>query len=214
MAMEKQTRSTRQIILSLIKRHRERTVSEIAVELKVTEMAVRRHLQGLENDGLIQARLEKQSMGRPSYKYYLTEAGEESFPRNYGSLSLEFLKDLEALNGNKVIEELFEKRRERLEQKYQQLVQGTLEERVAALAKIQDESGYMVEWNQTDEDTFQFVEYNCPIAKVAKDYHVACSCEQKLFQNLLQTENITRETCAAKEDSACVYTIKKTNKMA
>ncbi|KMK77654.1 helix-turn-helix transcriptional regulator [Alkalihalobacillus pseudalcaliphilus] len=207
--MGKQTRSTRQVILSLIKRHKERTVSDIANELGITEMAVRRHLQGLETEGLIQARLEKQSMGRPSYKYYLTESGEESFPRNYGALSLEFLKDLESLNGNQVIEELFEKRRERLEDKYKEIVQGSLEERIAALAKIQDENGYMVEWEQAADGDYRFIEYNCPIAKVAKDYHIACSCEKKLFKNLLNTDHVVRETCAAKDNhAACVYTIK------
>ncbi|GAF64927.1 helix-turn-helix transcriptional regulator [Alkalihalobacillus trypoxylicola] len=210
----KKENSTRSMILSLIKRHRERTVSELAKELNITEMAVRRHLQSLEQDRLIEARIEKRSMGRPSYKFFLTDEGEESFPRNYGGLSVEFLKDIEAINGNEMVEELFEKRRERLEAKYNQLVTGSFEERIEALAKIQDDNGYMVEWGQKDTDTFTFIEYNCPIAKVAKDYHVACSCEKKLFQTLLGTEDIVRDTCAAKENAtACQYTIKKPKKL-
>ena len=70
-----------------------------------------------------------------------------------------------SLNGNQVIEELFEKRRERLEDKYKEIVQGGLEERIAALAKIQDENGYMVEWEQAADGDYRFIEYNCPFGE-------------------------------------------------
>lgn len=44
--MNKNAGSTRQMILWLLKRHRNRTVSEMAKEIEITEMAIRRHLQG------------------------------------------------------------------------------------------------------------------------------------------------------------------------
>lgn len=67
-----------------------------------------------------------------------------------------------------MIEHLFEQRKERLQIKYQPSIKGPFSERVQALAQIQHENGYMVEWEQQDEDTYKLVEYNCPIAKIAK----------------------------------------------
>ncbi|WP_227521929.1 helix-turn-helix transcriptional regulator [Bacillus solitudinis] len=202
--------ATRDIILTMLKQSGEKTVSEIAKNLGVTEMAVRRHLQALEKDGLIEARVEKQTMGRPLHRFFLTDAGQESFPRNYGSLSVDFLQDLEQISGQEVINQLFKKRKEKLQDKYLPAMKGTFEERVQALARIQNENGYMVELEQREDGTYKFIEYNCPIAKVAKQYPVACSCEHELFQELLDTSDIQQISCVAKENSTCcVYTLKK-----
>ncbi|NEU30079.1 transcriptional regulator [bacterium LRH843] len=206
--LNKETNS-RQIILTMLKRSKEQTVAELARELGVTEMAVRRHLQGLEKEGLIESRLERQAMGRPSYKYSLTIKGEESFPRNYSDLSLGILKDLEQLSGNDMIERLFEQRRDRFHSKYKQEIKGAFSERVEALARIQSENGYMVEYKQLDDGSYEFIEYNCPISQVAKEYPVACKCEKQLFQKLLKTEHVVRTSCIAKEDaSSCKYRMK------
>ncbi|WP_088103984.1 helix-turn-helix transcriptional regulator [Halalkalibacter urbisdiaboli] len=212
MVLTKGASSTRETILTMLKQRKEQTVSELAKDLGLTEMAVRRHLQGLEVEGLIEARIVRQSMGRPLHKYFLTEQGKESFPRNYGSLTVDFLKDLEELSGQEVITQLFEKRKERLQEKYIQTMNGTFEERVEALAKIQNENGYMVEVEKQEDGTFRFTEYNCPIAKVAKEYPVACSCEHELFQVLLNTDDIQQVSCVAKEDSTCCEYMLKKNK--
>ena len=42
---------------------------ELANELEITEMAVRRHIQTLERDKLIRSDVKKQTMGRPSKVY-------------------------------------------------------------------------------------------------------------------------------------------------
>ncbi|ARK31930.1 Helix-turn-helix domain protein [Halalkalibacter krulwichiae] len=207
--VKKETTSTRQVILTLLKRNQELTVSAIATELDVTEMAVRRHLRELEKDGLITSRLEKQAMGRPIHRYYLTEKGSESFPRNYNELSLGMLRDLVEISGNEIVDQLFHQRKDRLFQKYENEMKGSFHERVKALARLQSEGGYMVEYRQTDDGSYEFIEYNCPIAQVAKEYPIACTCEQQLFKKLLNTEHVERQSCIAKENtSCCVYKVK------
>ncbi len=207
--VKKETTSTRQVILTLLKRNKELTVSALATELDVTEMAIRRHLRELEKDELITSRLERQAMGRPIHRFYLTEKGSESFPRNYNDLSLGILKDLVNLSGTEIVDQLFEQRKERLFQKYQAEVTGSFQERIEALARIQGEGGYMVEYKQVDDGSFEFIEYNCPIAQVAREYPIACSCEQQLFKRLLNTDHVERKSCIAKENtSCCVYKVK------
>jgi predicted ArsR family transcriptional regulator len=81
------------------------------------------------------------------------------------------------------------------------------EEKVAELATIQNESGYMVEWKKNDDGHYELKEFNCPIAKVANEYQQACFCELSLFQRLLGTEQIERTQCLAKGGSCCKYLI-------
>ncbi len=201
--------NSRQIILMMLKRQKEQTVSELALELGVTEMAVRRHLQALEKAGLIKSRVERQAMGRPSHHYSLTAEGDESFPRNYSELSLGMLQDLEKISGSEMVNKLFEERQERLHNKYVGSINGTFHERIEALARIQSENGYMVEYERCEDGSYEFIEYNCPIAQVAKKYPVACQCEKQLFKKLLKTDNIERKSCIAKENTnCCMYTIR------
>ncbi|MDQ0206605.1 helix-turn-helix transcriptional regulator [Alkalicoccobacillus murimartini] len=208
--MRDQTTSTRSTVLTLLKRWHELTTAELAAELNITEMAVRRHLRGLEEEQLITSRVVRQTMGRPVHKYYLTDLGSENFPRNYSHLSLGFLEDLRSMYGAETINQLFEKRHTRLHQSYKPMVTGDLSERVEALATIQNEQGYMVEWNEKEDGSFQFIEYNCPIAQVAKSYPIACTCEKRLFKELLGTDEVERDTCMAENgDAHCIYTIKK-----
>ena len=69
---------------------------DLAKELEITEMAVRRHIQTLERDKLIRSDVKKQTMGRPSKVYQLAECGENLFPKRYKEFSLEILKGLKA----------------------------------------------------------------------------------------------------------------------
>ena len=206
--------STRDQILGLLKVNKQLTVSEMANQLDITEMAVRRHLNTLERDNIISTTLVRQAMGRPTNVYYLTKTGQEMFPRNYATLTVDLLRDLEDINGKEVVEQLFERRKERMKEKYGSRIMDhkTLDEKIAELARLQNEQGYMVEWEKDTDGSYIFKEYNCPISQIAKEYPVACECEQELFKELLNTEEIECEACMATEDVPhCYYKIKEPN---
>ncbi len=208
--MNAKSSSTREEILTMLKKQNQLTVSEIANQLGVTEMAIRRHLNTLERDNLVETTLVRQAMGRPLNKYKLSKAGQESFPRNYKHLTLDFLNDLEEIGGRDVIHQLFEARLERLVSKYQQEFENkTFDEKVEKLAHIQNENGYMVELEQVDSDSFLLKEFNCPIAEVANGYKKACDCELQLFKKVLDTSKIRSMGCMANGDACCQYEIKK-----
>jgi len=59
--------------LRYVRGHREATVAQLAGVLDVSQQAVRRHLDGLRADGLIEARLERHGVGRPALIYSATE---------------------------------------------------------------------------------------------------------------------------------------------
>lgn len=209
--MSKKSSSTRDEIISLLKMNKQMTVAEIANKLGITEMAIRRHLNTLERDHVVETTLVRQAMGRPTNVYHLSKKGEELFPRNYANLTVDFLKDIEQISGREMVDELFKRRKARLKDEYKERIENkTFEDKIAELAKIQNEHGYMVEWEKEDESTYIFKEYNCPISQIAAEYPVACTCELSLFQELLGTEEIERRSSIAFGDGPhCFYKIKK-----
>lgn len=201
--------TTRQEILTMLKKEGSLTVSDMAKALDITEMAVRRHLNTLERDNLIETYLVRQAMGRPTNMYRLSAEADKLFPRHYSDLTLDFLKDLEVIEGKEVIHELFLRRKNRLYKELEHKLQDkSFDEKVAILAEIQNNKGYMVELQKMESGDYVLKEYNCPISQVAKEYIVACDCELKLFQEVLQTD-VERHQCYAKGETHCAFTIEK-----
>ncbi|WP_188069733.1 helix-turn-helix transcriptional regulator [Brevibacillus brevis] len=200
--------STRDQILHMLKVKGSLPVSDMAVELGITEMAVRRHLNTLERDNLIKSTLVRQAMGRPTNVYSLSQEADELFPRNYSHLTLDFLLDIKEIDGLSKIEMLFRRRENRLEETYRSYMQGDLENRVAKLAELQNDKGYMVEWEKDENgDGYRIQEFNCPISQVAREFNQACSCELSLFRRVLNA-NVEQTTCMAKGGDKCVFHIK------
>lgn len=206
---KEQASSTREIVLHLLKTKGALTVSELAEPLGITEMAVRRHLNTLERDGLVKTELFRQSMGRPTNKYSLTAEAEQYFPKSYADIAIDFLKTIEETDGITKIDQLFENREQRLYEKYKNDMETlSFDEKVERLASIQNEKGYMVKTNKVSNGHYELIEYNCPIADVAKQYNKACACELSLFKRLVGSNDVERPQCYAKGAEHCVFVIK------
>ncbi|WP_282936792.1 metalloregulator ArsR/SmtB family transcription factor [Paenibacillus sp. RC67] len=203
--------STRKVILTMLKTSGALTVSEMAKQLGITEMAVRRHLNTMERDGLIEAKLVRQAMGRPTNLYSLTENADDLFPKKYHHLTLDLLSELVEEAGEGKVDLLFEKRKDRLISRYEGQVNGKpLPERVKTLAEIQNSNGYMVDWSESEDGQFVINEHNCPISQVANQYNHACQCELKMFETLLDAD-VQRVECLVKGGNKCSYVIQKKN---
>jgi predicted ArsR family transcriptional regulator len=194
----------------MLKKRPALSVNEMAKELGITEMAVRRHLNTLERDGLIASTLVRQSMGRPVHLYSLTEQADELFPKNYHHLALDILEEInQGVDGASAIYRLFRSREEKLFRQYRpRMKDKNLEERVRTLADVQNRGGYMAEWERDEQGDYLLHEYNCPITQVAHQYTQACGCELSLFERLLETQ-IERTECLTKGGGRCTYRIRR-----
>ena len=198
--------STRRQILDLLKRRGRATVEEIAATLSITPMGVRRHLGALENANLVRIEIERRPMGRPTYVYKLTEEAEALFPKGYHHLVLDLLECLTAQEGAERVDELFERRKERLLATYAPRLEGkTLEERVAEVARIMSENGYMARWQKTGNG-YVLTEHNCAIYHVARVYSQPCRTELAFIRELLGVE-VTRINHIASGGTCCSYVI-------
>jgi iron-sulfur cluster biosynthesis transcriptional regulator SufR len=202
------TTNTRERVLHLLKLKGSMTADQIADELGITSMGVRRHLITMERDGLLQYRVKQRGQGRPGFVYSLTERGDEFFPRTYPQWANSLLDTVRALDGDKGVERLFDKRTEELSRQYRQRLLGkNLQEKVTELAKIRSEEGYMADWEALDEKTFVLREHNCAICLIAKQYQSACSHELDLFKKALTDADVIREEHIVKGDKMCTYLI-------
>lgn len=201
--------STRQQMLMLLKTNGSMSAAQLAVELNMTEMGVRRHLYSLEEEGMLEIEMVRQPMGRPLRTYRLSTQGDEQFPKQYHQLILDLLREMEVWPEEEGIGKLFESRKQSLIEKYApQMGQSSLDERVEALGTIQDNNGYMVETEREEDGSWLLHEYNCPIAQVAQHYKQPCACELALFRELLDAD-VTRIECIAEQGMRCTYRIRK-----
>jgi predicted ArsR family transcriptional regulator len=200
--------STRREILRLIRLAGGSTAQQLADELQITSMGVRRYLLALERDGLVKVKTQRQAAGRPTFVYRLTEAGYGTFPNNYHLLATQLLDAAQKTRAGKTkVEDLFAGRMDQLVAQYEPRMRGKdLGERVAELAKIQDESGYMAVWQKVDGG-YLLKEQNCAIYQVACRFQQACQYEIELFRRLLNAD-ITRVMHQVKGDVSCNYFIR------
>ncbi len=201
------TSTTRREILSLIKRRGPLTVQELSRSLEITPMGVRQHLAILERDGHVRSNGIRRGQGRPSRVYGITAEGDKIFPRTYEQVATTLLDDVKALDGEAKVSAVFEHRRRRQLEQYRARMAGKeFPEKVAALAALRDEEGYLAEHEQVDKDSFVLIEHNCPIRTVADAYRQACACEMTLFADALGAE-ITRTDHILAGAPRCRYVI-------
>lgn len=214
MTMDNNNPTTREQIMTLLRKRGRMNANEIAKQLGITDIAVRRHLNNLERDRILHVETVRQAMGRPTFVYSLTKEAEDLFPKNYADITLEILNDIIALQGPSVIDSIFDRREDRLEQKYRQLLQAkgydTLEQLVGELASLQEERGYMTEWRKEEDEgeaRYIITEHNCPIHEIAYNFNKACESELSLFRKVLGAK-VEQLECKAKGGERCIYEIK------
>lgn len=197
--------ATRQNILNLLRRHGEMTAQEISDALGIGAVGVRQHLALLERDGQVQVVGVRRNIGRPSHLYALTAEAEACFPKGYDRLALDLVTCLDDIGGSAAIEQVLSRRREALAQEFRPHLDGKdRAARVAALAELLAEQGYMCEWEQHEDGSFTLTEYNCPVDCVARRHPQFCAQELRLYEDLLGTP-IARDGTIATGARCCRY---------
>lgn len=203
--------NTKEQILALLKKNGSMTIMELANELNITEMAVRRHIQTLEREKLVCSDMKKQTMGRPSKVYQLAEQGEDFFPKKYKEFSLELLRGLLEAGQEELLKDILQKWKSRqLEQYKHELKNEDLQGRLARLLAIQERDGYMPQIEHKQEET-HFKELNCPYVDLAKEFPQICQMEIEFIREFLGLQSIDVEASMSEGHSCCHYVIPSQN---
>ena len=200
---------TRRQILHHIKVRGEAAADELAGELRLTVTAVRQHLTGLGADGLVEHRPAVKGPGRPRHLFRLTPRGHALFPAAYGELTNELLGYFSE-DAPGLVDRVFERRGQRRTEAARARLEGRdFAERVAELARILDEDGYLADFEQVDEDTWRVTEHNCAVFAVASRYGQACSSEIAFLREAMPDAEIERVSHMVAGAHACSYLVRR-----
>jgi predicted ArsR family transcriptional regulator len=210
-----QLQPTRRKIVQALKERGGLTAAELAEMLGITSMGVRRHLTTLERDKLVVYELVQRGKGRPSYVYRLSTQAEDLFPKNYAALANELLGYLEDSNGPDTVIALFDRRAQRRIRNAQAQLEGkSLDERVAGLARMLSNEGYLAEYEQESDTLFWLREHNCAVHDVATEFSAACNSELTFLQTVLSDAVVTREHHMMRGELMCAYRIERRREVA
>ncbi|MBD0709228.1 MULTISPECIES: helix-turn-helix transcriptional regulator [unclassified Streptomyces] len=200
-------RSTRNRVARSILDHGPSTVADLAERLGLTQAAVRRHLDSLVADNVVEAREKRvygtRTRGRPAKVFALTDYGRDAFDQSYDSLAVEAIRWIERNAGGEAAVAAFA--RDRIESQagsYREAVEAAEPARRAeALAKALTADGYAATARNAPVGE-QLCQHHCPVAHVAEQYPQLCEAETEFFSRLLGT-HVQRLATIAHGDGVC-----------
>ncbi|MFP4634805.1 MAG: helix-turn-helix transcriptional regulator [Nitriliruptoraceae bacterium] len=198
----------RAAIVEHLRRVGEATVAELAAELDISEVATRRHLGVLLDEGLVVARTVPQGRGRPPAHYQLTDAADRLFPHHYDRFASEALDFLADTHGRDGLRSFLRWRLERQVEDLQRVVTAEdLHERLEQLAEALSEAGFDASIGPNGEG-FTLTQEHCAIYDVAREHPEVCAYEAAAFSRVLgQDVSLSRRQTLADGSTACVCTI-------
>src|SRR5580765_2804222 len=200
-------RGLRGAILVELKRVRGSTAKDLASRLNVSLNAVRHHLKELESEALIEYERRHQGVGAPAFVYRLTPTAEALFPRRYEATLNELLDHVVEREGRAGAVSVLEARYDSLTRRLQGELAGVAPtERLAAVARLLTEEGYMAEASATTSSGI-LVEHNCAVQAVAERFPEICAAEARFLAAVLGAE-VDRQEHILSGCSACEYRVR------
>ncbi|QFG19973.1 transcriptional regulator [Actinomadura sp. WMMB 499] len=202
-------RDTRARVARLILEHGPVTASALGERVGLTPAAIRRHLDALLSEGMIEVRRARpqtrRGRGRPAKWFAITEAGRSAFVHAYDDLATSALRFLAETAGAHAVAEFARRQVADLERRYRPVVQGAPpHQRVRTLAEALSGDGYAAAAAKAPQPGGgeQLCQHHCPVAHVAAEFPQLCEAETEAFSRLLGTP-VQRLATIAHGDGIC-----------
>jgi predicted ArsR family transcriptional regulator len=223
-------RSTRGQVARLILELGPSTAATLGGRLGLTPAAIRRHLDNLIADGMIETRTARtygnRGRGRPAKVFVITDAGRSAFEHAYDDLATSALRFLERTYGPQAVADFARQQIAETERRYLPVVAqaSDLTARVHALADALSGDGYAAAAGPAPaigagttgnkgnnaigtgaapiDNGAQICQHHCPVAHVAAEFPQLCEAETEAFGRLLGTP-VRRLATIAHGDGIC-----------
>ena len=201
---------TRDAVARTILENGPSTAAALSEKLGFTPAGIRRHLDSLVADGVLEARDPHAALirgrGRPSKVFVMTDSGREKFEHSYDDLAVAALKFMSSQVGEQSIKAFAESRANDIIKKATTAI-SKRSHKSEALAAFLTEQGYAanVAVKTAGEEICQ---HHCPIAHVAAEFPQLCEAETRAFSELLGT-HVQRLATIAHGDGVCTTFIPK-----
>lgn len=199
---------TRERVLQLVLTRGPVSAAEVGRDLELTAAAVRRHLDALEEDALVEVKhvTGARGAGRPARRYVVTAHAQEHLPKDHLSVALDAMARLKALGGDEEVRRAARHAFRDVEDRFTAAVAGReteLSERTRLLARVLDDAGFagtLRHFGAGLAPTLradQVCQGHCPFQGIPARHPQFCEEETELFARLLQVDVRRLSTLAA-----------------
>lgn len=193
-------------LLVELKKAQRLTAKELANRLRVSLNGIRHHLKELESEGLIEYERQYHGVGAPAFAYRLTRAGQALFPRRYEATLNDVLDQVVEREGRAGAVAVLEARYAALTRRVQEQLAGAdPAERMASVARLLTDEGYMAEGAVTSTNG-TLIEHNCAIPAVAERFPEICAAEARFLAAVLGAQ-VERQGHILSGCNACEYRV-------
>ena len=188
------------------------TAAALSERLGLTSAGIRRHLDLLVADSILEAREPRISStrgrGRPSKVFVMTDSGREKFEHSYDDLAVAALKFISAQSGEHLVTAFAQSRADDIERKAASVLAKS-SNKLESLAIFLSEQGYAASVGPRGNGE-ELCQHHCPIAHVAAEFPQLCETETEAFSKLLGT-HVQRLATIAHGDGVCTTYIPNLN---
>lgn len=198
--------STRDRVARSILTNGPSSAAVLADRLELTPAAVRRHLDHLLDEGLVEAREERvygpRGRGRPAKVFVLTDTGRHAFHQAYDDLATTALRFIADAGGEQAVADFARRRVAEVEERYRALVDAAPDDKKAeVLAQVLTVDGFAASTLEAGAGA-QLCQHHCPVAHVAEQFPQLCEAETEVFSRLLG-KHVQRLATIAHGDGVC-----------
>jgi predicted ArsR family transcriptional regulator len=174
----------------------------------MTPAGVRRHLDALLAEGLVEAREQRiygqRHRGRPAKVFSLTDSGRAVFHHDYDALAVDALRFIAESGGEQAVAAFARRRFADLAARYQGVLSAAdPDERSRLLAEALTADGYAASTRDAEKlPGEQLCQHHCPVQHVAEEFPQLCEAETQVFADLLGT-HVQRLATIAHGDGVC-----------
>jgi predicted ArsR family transcriptional regulator len=215
-AAEEQTtgeRRTRNRVARSILGQGPSTAADLAERLGLTQAAVRRHLDALVAENVVEPREQRvygsRGRGRPAKVFALTDCGRDAFDQAYDQLAADALRWIAESagggdEGEAAVSAFARARVAGQAERYRALIDAAApEERAQVLARALTSDGYAATARSAPGPAGeQLCQHHCPVAHTAEQFPQLCEAEAEVFSRLLGT-HVQRLATIAHGDGVC-----------
>lgn len=204
---------TRERVLRTISEQGPITAAELADSLGLTPAAVRRHLDCLAHDELVEEHeptgATERKRGRPARAFVVSATGHARLRGDYDSLAGSVLRFLRDSAGEAAVTEFARQQAEAMAEQAAPVVESAgrdMDSRTQALAAALTDQGFAATTRPVGNDTplagVQLCQGHCPVQHVAAEFPQFCEEEAKAFSRTLGV-HVQRLSSLAHGDHVC-----------
>lgn len=184
---------TRLNILKWLQREGASSVDALARNMGLAPATIRRHLDILQRDHLVDFEEVRKKTGRPEYSFYLTEDGHEALPKAYdrmlglmvGEVADLSVDDLGQCDGSQLLDLVFGRLSARITRENEnKLVGKGLGERLKVLESVLDAERFHPEVVREGK-AVRINLLNCPFRSVALKNEAVCRFDKEIIETTL-----------------------------